>query len=370
MFPGSQTTQKSSLSAHPQGGGWTATAAKGTKVGRALGVGPTIERQIIPRIDDLERLPIRSFHRQSIQSRSLRGEGPLDGLGDPERLDRIVKQASIALEELRKPLGKLSQNQRWKFIIRSESNRPQTDATLPNGEVIPAAEMNRIADVFRKVNDYIRSEVEDADGPATQRIWRDVFWPNFWKETSGSGQALRRGHAVRSGKSPLAGPRGFEKKKVFDTFLDGVRAGYTPLYDNPVDFWQAKTREMAKFAMFTRLKADIEPLAKFKGFTEKMPPGYDKVNDPFARVLQYSKTEKGFVARGDWVYPREAARIINNYLSPDPRQTMPVWKLIADLGNAWLRWKLSGFYHFGATSRSTASIRMRHWPRAWLRPAT
>jgi hypothetical protein len=211
--------------------------------------------------------------------------------------------------------------------------------------------MDRIAGVFKRVNDFIRSEVEDADGPATQRIWREVFWHNFWKETAGGKTSAQGTVSVPGlGRSPLGGPRGFEKKKTFNTFLDGLRAGYTPLYDNPVDFWQAKMREMGKYAMLTRMKADGKSVAKFKGFTEKMPPGYDKINDPFTRIFQYSPTEKGFVARGDWVFPKEYARIVNNHLSPDPRQTMPLWKALADLGNWWLRWKLSGFYHVGATA--------------------
>lgn len=328
-----------------------AIAAKGSKVGRALGIGPTIERQVIPRIDDLEKATDQILYTFSPSGRGSAAEkAALSMRADTAHMDRVIKQVSIALEELRKPLGQLSQNQRWKFIIRSESNKPQTDATLPNGEVIPAAEMDRIAGVFNQVNDYIRKEVEDAEGPANQRIWRDVFWPNMWRETSNVKPGAARPMPAGLGRSPLAGPKSFEKKKVFDTFMDGVRAGYTPLYDNPVDYWQAKTREMTKFAMLTRLRADVKPLAKFKGFTEKMPDGYAKIEDPFTRIFQFSPKEKGFIARGDWVYPREAARIINNHLSPDPRQTMPLWKLVTDLGNLWLRWKLTGFYHFGATA--------------------
>jgi hypothetical protein len=328
-----------------------ALAAKGTVIGRALGIGPTIERQWVPRIDQAEKAVddfLRIFSPASRGPAARRTGYSLRAHG--AHMDRVIKQAGREVAQFRPLFNLMPQNARWKFIIRAEAKRPQVALTLKSGRVVPAAELDQIAATLNKVNDFIRKEVEDADDPGVQRIWRENYWPNMWKETSGGNAGTPSRPAVPGlGRAPLAGPKSFQKKKVFNDFLEGVNQGYTPKFDNPIDYWNVKIREMAKFAMANRLRRDLKPMAVFLPFGQRVPDGYAKINDAMGRVYQYSQTEKGMIHRGDWVFPAMAADMINNHLSPDPRQTSPALKLIADLSNAALRWKLTGWYHLGTT---------------------
>jgi hypothetical protein len=263
-------------------------------------------------------------------------------------MDRVIKQAGRALADVRPVFKTMDQQDRWNFIINAESKLPQSDVTLPNGKVVPAAELQRIADVIDRVNEFLRNEVDVSD-PSVQRIWREVYWPNMWKETAGARPGTGKPVPPGQGRAPIYGSKSFTKQKVFNDFEDGINAGYTPLFDNPIDYWGVKTREMAKFAMATRLRRDLQPMAQFVRFGNRVPDGYSRINDPMGRVFQHSQVEKGMVYRGDWAYPTPAADIINNHLSPDPRQSVAAFKLVADLSNLALRWKLTGWYHLGAT---------------------
>jgi hypothetical protein len=76
-----------------------AQKAQGTAVGRALSLGPIIERQVIPRIDDLEKGAdqiLSSFNPSVAVPPQRRQRHPCVQI---RHTDRATKQASIALEK-------------------------------------------------------------------------------------------------------------------------------------------------------------------------------------------------------------------------------------------------------------------------------
>jgi hypothetical protein len=320
---------------------------------KALGISKSFDNHIRPIGDELSK----SWGQiKTLLAFGDRGPGTAEATGALRQggahLDRVTKQANRAIEQFRGALGKLPPAAREDFIDRAEANQPQ-----------PTPELQRIADVLHQVNEFMRREVDESD-PETQRVWREVYWPNMWKETANARMGGQKPEVPGQGRAPLQGSKAFTKEKVFPTRAEGIAAGFTPLFDNPIDYWKVKIREMGKFAMATRLKSDLAPLAKFVRFGNAPEPGYGKITDKMARVFQHSQTEGGMVYRGDWTYPKAAADIINNHLSPDPRQSVAALKLFADLGNLWLRWKLTGFYHLGTTAfnslYSHAALGMRY----------
>lgn len=114
----------------------------------------------------------------------------------------------------------------------------------------------------------------------------------------------------------MKGPASFLKKRTVPTIKEGIEIGLKPLSTNPLILTLLKLREMQRFYTGVKLMQQLKDakLAVFVPAHKPTPPDFKEIQDAVGRVLQYSEDEGGFVIRGKYVMPENAARVINNHL--------------------------------------------------------
>ncbi len=80
----------------------------------------------------------------------------------------------------------------------------------------------------------------------------------------------------------FAGRKEFLKQRSLPMFKDGIERGLKPISDNPVDLLLAKMHSMDKFIAALKAQAEFKAIGKmkFNYALEKMPDGWQKVDDP------------------------------------------------------------------------------------------
>jgi hypothetical protein len=145
------------------------------------------------------------------------------------------------------------------------------------------------------------------------------YFPHMWQDPKKANEAFMNWYAKR----PMEGSKGFLKKRTIPTTQEGLEMGLTPISNNPVDLTILKLREMDKYIMAQKTMKSMKDtgLATFVRAGQKAPDGLVPINDRIATV--YAPPElQGPVGRtilGAYYAPEDAARIINNYLSPGLR---------------------------------------------------
>ena len=193
---------------------------------------------------------------------------------------------------------KMPPEENYKFIAAMESGTKLTDPTLAKD-----------AAAIRKSLDDSRNRIRSQGTGALESFYENYF-PHIWE----------RPEQVKSffARRPLEGGKGFTKMRTFDTFEDGIKAGFKPLTNNPVELALLKKSEMDKFYYGHQIFNEMKDsgIAKFVRFGDRAPEGWVPLNDKIAQVWQHSDTEGGFIQRGKYYAPEPAALIFNNNLSP------------------------------------------------------
>ena len=150
-------------------------------------------------------------------------------------------------------------------------------------------------------------------GTGALRHFIQDYMGHMWRQTEEAADVFARIYAKR----PLAGTKGFLKKRTIPSTLDGIRLGLEPVDWNPVRLELLKLYEMDRYVLGQNIFSELRDA----GLTQfvrggRRPPGYAKVNDSIVRRFQWSEAERGFIQRGEYFVPEPAARILNNYLSP------------------------------------------------------
>lgn len=213
------------------------------------------------------------------------------------------------------------------------------------GEKQPNAADQAVADELQKEFATRRKAVEDLSHGSFDH-WREHYFPQFWERPNQVADWVKQ--RILGGKRPLQGPAGFKKGRVFDDLQEGLDAGFKPVTNNPVSMALLKMHEMDRYIMAHEIlgESKTEGLAKFVRFGEAPPEGWTRVNDSMFRVLQPSAEAQGMILRGEYYMPKEAARILNNYLSPGLRGN-PLYDLFRGAGNTLNQAQL-GFSAFHA----------------------
>lgn len=139
----------------------------------------------------------------------------------------------------------------------------------------------------------------------------DNYFPHIWEKPGATpgdiGQMFRR---------PLEGSKAFMRERTVPTIREGLDKGLTPKSWNPVELVLMKSREVRKAIMAHDLFQELldNGVAKFVKIGHPAPEGWIKVDDKMMRVLM--KSHVGLVQTGEYYMPEQAARILNNYLSP------------------------------------------------------
>jgi hypothetical protein len=183
---------------------------------------------------------------------------------------------------------------------------------------------------------------------------------HMWKESPDDARQRLPSLQEMGGKK-LVGRTGFRRERILDTMLEGIQKGLTPLYSNPVDMIThsilGEWRYVTGRSLFSALKA--VGLAKL--FPSALPKtrlrnGWTVMEDPLAAVFQWSPEEKGFVYRGQYAMPEQAARVINNHLMPGWRPGNPIGDLFRWVTFQGNRLRVFGLFHFGLISNTAADL--------------
>lgn len=226
------------------------------------------------------------------------------------------------------------------FIDKMERGQPQANP-----------ELQGIAMQLRDLLDSKRSEVQ-ALGSGKLKNFIENYFPHIWDQSEGKvSKAMQVG-----AKRPFEGRKSFLKQRKIEYFKDGIELGLTPASYNPIDLTFLKIREMDKYIMAHQTLNEFkeEGLAQFVKLGKDVPEGWQKINDNISTVMRPITSAEGkmegLAIVGHYYAQPDAARIINNYLSPG-LQKSSVYRAYRYLGNAINQFQLGlSAFHLGFTS--------------------
>jgi hypothetical protein len=228
---------------------------------------------------------------------------------------------------------------------------------------------------LRELLDSRREQVQ-ALGKGQLENFDENYFPHMWKDADAATALFSR--------RPLEGSKSFLKARTIPLTTDGLRwraydaegefvrsfeteaqaraaagadgrvgAPLKPVTTNPVEMALLKAREMDKYIFGQKIFTEMKNagLTRFVRFGDSAPPGWTKINDKIARVLQPNEGEGGgMILRGEYYAPDEAATLINNHLSPGLQGNgfYDAWRGVGNAVNA-LQLGLSAF-HVGFTT--------------------
>lgn len=248
-----------------------------------------------------------------------------------------IQRAEARIKTFAKTMNAMSVPDRYKFIDATE-----------HGDVdkLPA-DQQPIARFGRELMDRDRDTVR-ALGTGALEHYYENYWPRYWEQPGLMAGLVRK----TFGRRPLAGSGSFLKERKYDFFMDGINDGMVPVTTNPLDFLMLKHVDMQRYITGQRIFQEMKAsgLARFYRNSRDVPEGWVKIDDKIARVRQYSPTEKGFIERGDYYTPEEAARVLNNYAAPGlaGNSLYDSWRSVGNTMNA-LQLGMSAF-HVGFTT--------------------
>jgi len=219
---------------------------------------------------------------------------------------------------------------------------------IERGVEQPNPEMQPVADAMRKLLDDWRGKVQGL-GEGYLDNFIENYFPHYWRFPD----EAQRMVASIMGRRPLRGPASFLKMRTIPSIKEGMDAGLTPLTTNPLIMTLLKTREMQRFVtgvtLMRRFKED--GLAKFLPAGHSMPDGWGPINDNIAKVRSWSEEENGFIERGQYIMPIDAARVINNHVSASALRDFAPAQIFRRGANALNAMQL-GFsaFHLGFTT--------------------
>lgn len=284
-------------------------------------------------------------------------------------MSRKFDQASMAMEKARQYFDSVPKEDSLSFINAIEKGETATLDT----------KLQPIAQMMRDALDQRVKEVQSLGTGKLEQVIENYF-PHIWKDPHTALDVLRSTFSRR----PFEGSKAFEKKRSIPTTEDGLnwrvydaegamvesfkteaeaktkaatipdsRIGQPlePVNYNPVILTLLKLREMDKYIAAQKTLAELKDkgLAKFYRTGEKIPAEWTKIEDRAADVF-YRGDSGELVKAGSYYTNPDAARIINNYLSPGLRQYAAARGLLS-VGNIINQYQL-GFsaFHLGFTS--------------------
>lgn len=312
----------------------------------------TYEQDIKPAIVGAAKGMIEAAHDiQKIFAPATRGDAAKETkLIMRDKMSSLARSREIAetsMEQSRKALEKLSQAAKYDFIDRNERGLEQA---TPELEAISKS----VAPIFES---RIEKVHEIAPGKLKDLI--DNYFPHIWEDPKKATQVFAQIYAKR----PFEGPKAFLKQRVHEYFSDGIAAGLKPVSDNPIDLVLLKAHEIDRFIMAHETLNEMKDrgILKYVSVSERAPDGYVKIDDKVSTVYgnpeipipkgyepsqisakidgdQIAEEKNtvnagGMVIRGNYYAPEEAARIVNNYLSPGLRQKSGLFRAYLGLGN-------------------------------------
>jgi GGDEF domain-containing protein len=224
-------------------------------------------------------------------------------------LAELARQKDVLInhfQQFARAVDKLSPNDQIDITDYGERGLPQP---------IPA--MQPMADEIRKALDFWAGQVQDLGTGKLETLIPD-YWARYWVNPEQGATAF----AKVFGKATMRGPMTFLKQRKIPLFRDGLNMGLKPLTINPLIATVMKIHEMQKYINGVKLMEHykVTPTAAGTNMAvvlrtgRSLPDGWEKINDSIARISQWSEEEKGFIERGHYIMPTDAARLVNNML--------------------------------------------------------
>ena len=270
---------------------------------------------------------------------------------------QVGKEGAQTAEILRENLGVLARNNDRLEQSLSQDKRLFDKANkessldfiyrLEEGKEQETKELSKIAAVLRDLMDTKRDEVIGL-GTGKLENWIENYYPHVWEKADKVGNVIKR----MMGRRPFEGSKGFLKKRTIPTMREGVEAGFTPVSYNPVDSAMLRVREMERYIMAHRTIQALKEqgIVKFVGTGKEIPEDFVKIDDRFADVT-YKNDKKETVIAGKYYAQKDAARILNNYLSPGLRGKSYIYDMYRGAGNTLNQFQLGlSAFHLGFTS--------------------
>lgn len=277
--------------------------------------------------------------------------------------------AETRLFDYAKTFDKMPVAENVKFIDAYEHGTELTDPKL-----------NAAAKALKDMNDGLREQIQDL-GKGQLENFDENYLGRIWKDPESASRDL---YSLNS-RRPLEGNKNFLKARTIPYYVDGLQwraydaegdfvksfpteteakmaagtegrvgAPLEPITTNPVEMALLKGKEMRKYVYGQKIFQEMKDadLARFVAFGDRALPGWTKIDDKIARVLQPNEGEGGgMILRGEYYAPDEAATLINNHLRPSALQGnsfFEAWRMAGNMVNA-LQLGLS-FFHVGFTS--------------------
>lgn len=190
------------------------------------------------------------------------------------------------------------------------------------------------------------------------------YFPNRYKVAPGGEKILTEDQQIarlgQVSRRPFEGSKAFMKQQRY-TLKQAVGEGAVPL-GNPVEMLLRRLQEGAKFiaARYAWYNFKDQGLAMFLKNGKKLPKDYTYIDDKSGnvwRVVQSVDGETFPVQTGRWVIQKDAARLLNNYLSIDHIKGSEVLSAFVKLKNFSTEMKLaiSAFHWAYITVENMAS---------------
>ena len=244
-------------------------------------------------------------------------------------------QFEAALSKAKKVFDKARNEDNLNFIYKMEEGGKQE-----------SPELQKIHDVLRETLDAKRDEIR-ALGTGKLDKFIENYFPHIWEKPN----AAKKLYDMMAGKRPLMGAKSFLKHRTIESTRLGIENGLTPVSYNPIDMTMLKIREMDRYLMGQKTRASLREagIEKFVRTDEERPSGWVKINDGSSDVM-YKNDAGEMVISGSYYTQPDAARIINNYLSPGLRGNY-FYDMYRGGGNVMNQFQLGiSAFHLGFTS--------------------
>jgi len=248
----------------------------------------------------------------------------------------FLTRAAGALEGSRDLINGMTHDQQVSFVDR-----------IKRGVSQPTKELQDVASLLRQWDDHLYNE---ANKYSPDTPYLDNHYRVLWKEIPGS--AGLKGTALEQfmSKRPWRGSSGWKLRHTLEDMSEGIAKGGVPVSYNPIDMFLLHAQDVMKFVAANRAWEDLKKSgqAEFVKIGEQAPEGYTRLSDNIAKP--YFRQNKVLSKTGEWWVQKDAARLIENYLSNDwvrQGKFAPIGKSLLDLKNATTAVEL-GFSPFHA----------------------
>lgn len=262
------------------------------------------------------------------------------------------------------------------FDKMAKEDRVRFIDDIMRGRNQASPELDEIAQALRQVQERFRAmeKVFRPDLTAVENYFH-LKWRKLPSGVDAEGNIIEGtgGRETYAGPSrrPLQGGKSFMKRKSLPDASTGIERGGELISTNPIDLLRHRVEESLKFT--TARKAweehkstpymvdDSGRILHIVQFFKKEKEGlarslgYDKLNDPIAKVMFPAGSGEGMIEPGEYWVEANTARLYNNFLSRDLIRENAAGRGLVAIKNGVTAWKL-GFSPFHAITESMLAM--------------